>query len=545
MSYDTDVVRIMWYETIAGGMSGILIPPPNSSIITELWKDNNSVLTSTFSNGIPNFETPLTTGGTLVEATLDADGNYVLLNEPASYPIALIYIYEVEHKDFDKTLALFGRIYQDNLGLHSPYKTESETFAIGAEYTEPEEDNEAAPKKYIDDKVYPADQIEIAEIGIATYDDVQDWLNNVQSSGKFDGGVLSDGGSGSVAYSAIKGMIKTSDSVLGITKSYDLAGGTLTAGESSPNIVEGMNYIYVDCVSGTTPTVKATDDRDNIKWTWHHTLGRVWREGETVDILTSGLSLYNFPRRAHERLIARSLMEHMSGNALSATGLTIAATAGEFYVGLNSIATAEKLAATDFEHYYYRASPSGWTDADPAVNAIDSDYYDDGTGTLHELVANRYSVHWVYICFTGDLSIVYGRGNYTLAQANTAQPPGDLPDYLNRFATLCGKVIVQKGAADLTSLESAWEVQFSPTAVQNHNDLSNLQGGTTDQYYHLLLIEYTELSEWLDNVTLGNDGLTSIPELVLTPRAAALSDAKGGMYFSTVDDSVYVCTSTA
>lgn len=55
--------------------------------------------------------------------------------------------------------------------------------------------------------------------------------------------------------------------------------------------------------------------------------------------------------------------------------------------------------------------------------------------------------------------------------------------------------------------------------------------------------EYEELSNWLDDVTLGNDGLTSIPELVLTPRAAALSDVVGGMYFSSIDTSIYVCTS--
>ena len=76
-----------------------------------------------------------------------------------------------------------------------------------------------------------------------------------------------------------------------------------------------------------------------------------------------------------------------------------------------------------------------------------------------------------------------------------------------------------------------------------HNNLSGLQGGKVSEYYHLLLAEYTELSAWLDDVTLGSNGLISIPELVLTPRAAALNDVKGGMYYSTVDDSVYVCTS--
>ena len=76
----------------------------------------------------------------------------------------------------------------------------------------------------------------------------------------------------------------------------------------------------------------------------------------------------------------------------------------------------------------------------------------------------------------------------------------------------------------------------------NHNNLAGLQGGATDEYYHLLAAEYTELSEWLDDVTLGSDGLTSVPEMVLTPRASALSDVVGGIYFSSIDKSVYCCT---
>ena len=40
----------------------------------------------------------------------------------------------------------------------------------------------------------------------------------------------------------------------------------------------------------------------------------------------------------------------------------------------------------------------------------------------------------------------------------------------------------------------------------NHNSLTGLQGGTADEYYHLNSADYTELTEWLDNVTLGSDG---------------------------------------
>ena len=87
-----------------------------------------------------------------------------------------------------------------------------------------------------------------------------------------------------------------------------------------------------------------------------------------------------------------------------------------------------------------------------------------------------------------------------------------------------------------------WIAVAGKYVYTQHNELGGLNVG---DYQHLLAAEYTELSEWLDDVTLGSNGLTSVPELVLVPRAAALSDVQGGMYYSNVDDSVYVCTSAA
>ena len=43
-------------------------------------------------------------------------------------------------------------------------------------------------------------------------------------------------------------------------------------------------------------------------------------------------------------------------------------------------------------------------------------------------------------------------------------------------------------------------------STTDHNSLTGKQGGTTDEYYHFNTSEHTELTEWLDNVTLGSDG---------------------------------------
>lgn len=81
--------------------------------------------------------------------------------------------------------------------------------------------------------------------------------------------------------------------------------------------------------------------------------------------------------------------------------------------------------------------------------------------------------------------------------------------------------------------------------TDDHNNLDGLQGGTIDEYYHLLATEYAELTEWLDNVTLGSNGVTTLPQLVLTPSAAAIEAVEGGIFYNSVNKAVYVCTEAA
>ncbi|MCK4251696.1 hypothetical protein KAX97_09615 [candidate division WOR-3 bacterium] len=88
-----------------------------------------------------------------------------------------------------------------------------------------------------------------------------------------------------------------------------------------------------------------------------------------------------------------------------------------------------------------------------------------------------------------------------------------------------------------TKLDDGEANEVTAAGLRAHLDNLDISG-----YQHLLAAEYTELSEWLDDVTLGSDGLTSVPEMVLTPRASALSDVVGGIYFSSIDKSVYCCT---
>lgn len=102
--------------------------------------------------------------------------------------------------------------------------------------------------------------------------------------------------------------------------------------------------------------------------------------------------------------------------------------------------------------------------------------------------------------------------------------------------------------ANVTELNTVKISELDAADSVGENDVvpvvkdSKTQKASKDKLLRFLESEYKELSEWLDNVTLGDDGLTSVPEIVLTPRASALSDVVGGIYFSSVDKSVFICT---
>jgi hypothetical protein len=103
----------------------------------------------------------------------------------------------------------------------------------------------------------------------------------------------------------------------------------------------------------------------------------------------------------------------------------------------------------------------------------------------------KYGVHWVYLGQDGDIYSVYGRGSYSLTEASEAGRPPSIPPHFEGHARLIGKIIIGKGDAVFTSVESAFQETFVRETGTNHNLLIGLQGGLADEYYHLSAAEYT------------------------------------------------------
>jgi len=341
-----------------------------------------------------------------------------------------------------------------------------------------------------------ASEVSIKELGDATFDNMQDWVNNTQASGYISGGAITDGGNGTIDVAGLSGFIKTTDSEIGEMLAFDLAEtiGLELADAST-------NYIYVDYNDGV-PKVAATTTRSDIEINRQFPLGQVYRDGSTLHIIRSGIQLPNFLREEHERIMAVRGFEQASGGTISEVGERyLESTAGVFYLGRNRVTTTgvdTSGAATFIRHYH---SGGSWTSDTQSQICAAAYQYDNGTD-LANIANNRYGVFWIFICFDSDLHVVVGRGSYKLAEAQAATLP-TTPSRVSDFTILAAKVIIAQGGTNFFSVQCAFDIQFPPSAAVNHNDLGSIQGGAADDYYHMTQAQHTAATRDATNVQNG------------------------------------------
>lgn len=363
--------------------------------------------------------------------------------------------------------------------------------------------------------------VEMAEIGTATYDDIQDFVNTTQSGGDLTGFVLSDGGSGTVDITSGTGFIKTTDSEVGQTVNFDMGATTGLALTDNDN-----NWIYIGYNSGT-PTAYATVDLADINFNDEILIGQAYREGSDVYFTEAGPEMSNLAYKTARMHFDIWRVQRSSGLVLSETGTqNIAMTSGSAYYGTTKKDfTAEDTSSTDVFRSWYHSSGT-WTSSSTPTQ-IDNLQYDDGTD-LATLDPVQYGVHWVFLDLSNNLHTVYGTDSYTLTEAENSQIPSDLPDYINDYAFIIGRIIIKKSETSFTDLSTAFETTFARQSASNHNDLGGIQGGTTDEYYHLTSNDYTGRFQ-SDGTsvynTFGNVGIgTTSPTTKLTVDGMILSE---------------------
>ena len=310
-------------------------------------------------------------------------------------------------------------------------------------------------------------------------DDMQDFLNSTQSSGKISGGAFTDNADGSIAVAAGKGFIRSSNSATEEVEFFSWAA------DSSVTLTDNStNYIIVTHAS--TPTITATTTKSNANNRNVILIGKVYRNGTDLHLVEAGLPVTELARSVQSYLTSvNGEVVRASGEVVGETGERyLTATAGVLFAGLTRLTTsAQDTSGTDtFTTYYYDGDLGTPAWVEGTASQIDNANYNDIATGLDTLTTNRYGVHWVYGDPDGHMHVVYGQGDYVLNDAELAQPPSSLPSIVSDFCFLAAKVIVQEGEANLYAVESAYDTLFTPAAAQNHGELTGLSDDDHPQY---------------------------------------------------------------
>ena len=331
----------------------------------------------------------------------------------------------------------------------------------------------------------------------AYVDIYRDMINYADSPMIVTGGELSEGtNAGTLKVAALTALLRKTDSTTG-ELTY------VTKGEEDNISIPSADTIYYVVLNynGGNPTVSLETNIPNK--TTSIPIGKVMKDSSnTVHYISGGFRLQDGLRKLHERAKTLREIELQSGCNIGYTGTNnFTMTAGIVYAGINKIELPSFDSTTETFTYLYRDGSGGWTEV--SANAIDPSHYDDGSGTLAEVANNRYSCHWVYRHVSdGHVYVLYGRGSYKLAEAETAGEPNK-PDHLAAFGCLIGKIIAPKNGGSFTEIQMVTDTFFVGTKVSDHSELSNLvwskAGHTIDTD-----VDFNSQKIYLDKTNLPN-----------------------------------------
>lgn len=283
---------------------------------------------------------------------------------------------------------------------------------------------------------------------------------------------------------------------------YTLSGGTFTS------IPDEIFYLIVD-YNGGNPLVSKIIDRSVINQTTIIPILTCYNLSGTILYIDWDQQSKALANKMCDRLVRTDRFRAESGGFIisetsSPIVRTVTMTGGYIWHGavrtnykdLNSSLSGEEIA------FWYHVSGI-WTRT--TVTQYNNSQYDDGTD-LQSLLPNRYCVNWIYRGLSNQnnrMVIVLGTGNYTLAEAQASTPPSSLPTLTANIGILIGRIIVENGYDVSEEIDSALTIGTSLSQVTSHNALSDLQGGTLDEYYHLSYDDYAILSSvrTISNIT--------------------------------------------
>ena len=166
-----------------------------------------------------------------------------------------------------------------------------------------------------------------------------------------------------------------------------------------------------------------------------------------------------------------------------------------------------------------------------SATQLSNSQYQALTG-LDAITGSRYAINWIWrgIEEQKHVYILLGEGNYTYGEAVDSSPPIP-PAWVSEHATLLGRILYQR-LSDVAIIQLVSTLGYALVGAIQHNNTTNKQGGTTNEYYHLTAAQHTVLSsQW----ALHRNAV-SIGETVVIPADSFLLGVESFVNEGTIDN---------
>jgi hypothetical protein len=286
-----------------------------------------------------------------------------------------------------------------------------------------------------------------------------------------------------------------------------------TSGTEFPSLSNNdTNYIVVD-YNGGNPTWDILTDNSTINGETIVLTHIIYRANNFLHVLDFGNEGIALPNKINDRIVAVDRFGRESGFSLGLSGSTgiVTLTGGIAWNGTNRQTLVPVNSQDDIFFQSYHTGGI-WTYTTSA-NTLNNLYYDNGTNPVLA-TSGKYLVNWYFRGqeINDHLYEVWGNDEYdNVSEAQLSTEP-NLPELITSHAFLTGRIIVQVSATTGV-VESAFVQVFQPSTVQAHNDLTGIQGGSINEYYHLTSSQYNNLSSF-KNIQIN--GVTQFSSTTLT-----------------------------
>jgi hypothetical protein len=276
-------------------------------------------------------------------------------------------------------------------------------------------------------------------------------------------------------------------------KFYSISSGTTGVGSLPALINNDTNYIIIEYNNGV-PRYNVLDNEGTVDFSSILLYMIVYRTNNFIHVLEFGDEGAGLPSKLNERIVYTDRFARESGCSLGLSGSTgiVTLSSGVVWNATNRQIVNDTTSLGLFFRNFHSGGTWVYT---TTANTINNLYYDNGTD-LVSATAGKYLVNWYFRGqeLNDHLYEVVSDGQFDNILLADASSEPNLPELITSHAFLVGRIIIEVSATTGIT-QSAFSSVFQPSGAPGvHNDLTNIQGGLPNQYYHLDSNKYNNLA---------------------------------------------------